>query len=164
MSQTSYSNTFSEGIAGMLYDLRAHEVITRINDDGTDIPFGVAVARKADGTIKLPTLTGDLILGVAVFDQSRENRALASDAAIADGSPMNVLRKGVVWVEVEDACTEGGVVYVRHAGSGDKGAFKGSDDSTNASLLAGARWLSTQASAGGLALLEIDLAGGGAMS
>ncbi len=160
--QTSYSARPAIGIAGQLADSRACEVVTRINDQGADIPFGVFVARDGDNNVDLPASSGDKIMGVAIFDQSRENRSLLTTLAVRNGSPMNVCRKGVVWMAVEDACTEFGTVFVRHTASGagtQLGAVRGTDDSTNTSSLAGARFLSTQASAGGLALVEFDLCG-----
>lgn len=137
------------------------------------VPFGVFVTQDvnitgqgADNIARLPFAAADITterlgLGVSVHDQATEN-ALASAGQTEVGyktqSSMSILRKGLIWVEVEDAVVPGGAVYVRHvAGAGEQlGAFRSDADGSDADILPNARY-KTAASAGGLAQLDINL-------
>lgn len=165
MSQTSYQNVPDTAVAGMLIG-QGHMFISRALD--VDVPFGVFVAKGSverdatnlrPGRAKLPTLTGDQILGVVVFEQSKASRSLSGVLALPATEMASIVRQGVVWVVTEKAVNEGDPVFVRHAANGGNtqlGAATDTDDSTFTSLLAGARFAGTTSGAG---LAPVELLG-----
>lgn len=154
--QSSYGLAPAQGIEGMIATAsRIDDKLTRVAHVAT--PAGRLCVRQSEFKSRLPTAAGDitttgLVLGVSVYDSMRMS------AGYAAGDLVTILHKGVIWVLVEDAVTEGGAVYVRHTANGGAttiGGFRGTTD-TGASLLAGATFRSS-ASAAGLAILEINV-------
>ncbi len=155
MTQLTYLTVPADpAFAGGLVDNSTHDILSRVA--GEDLPFGVAVCRISDGEVELPDNAADIIIGVTVRSDTYDNSELAGDDAIPEDAVAGVMRQGKVWVIVQDACVEGGQVFVRLAGAEQHGGFAGTDDGADTALLAGARWGSTQASADGLAILILD--------
>jgi hypothetical protein len=138
------------------------------------VPFGTFLTQDTNITgtgayniARLPNAAIDITterlgLGVSIHEQATEN-ALASSGAAEVGyrtqSTMSLLRKGLIWVQVEDAVVPGGEVFVRFvagAGGTQLGAFRSDADTASAGALPNARYKSG-ASAGGLAQLDINL-------
>lgn len=120
------------------------------------IPFGVAVVRAADNTVKLPAAGAD-ITNTFVGISRRQEYLEATSQGYENLSPLPVLRRGYIWVAVEGAVTEEGAVYARHAANGGNtqlGAFLGGTDSGNATLVPNAKFASSTTAAG-LAIVEI---------
>lgn len=71
---------------------------------------------------------------------------------------VSILRRGRVYVTVEDAVTADSLVYFRHKDSGTnlRGAFRGSASTGYCTLLSGARF-TMAAAAGGISAIEINL-------
>ena len=114
--------------------------------------------RGDDDQVRLPRvaaeITGNAREGVAIRDRAKESNAneYPTQASVA------VLREGEIWVEVEDAVSKDGDVYVRYAsGSGGSalGSFRSDADSSTAALLPRAKFMTTT-SAGELARVEIS--------
>lgn len=124
----------------------------------------VTPAGNTDNLAHLPNLVAQITdtnraLGVAVHTQALEQALLNADnVGYPLGSTMSVLRKGRVWVRVEDAVVVGGQPYVRCiAGAGERlGAFRSDADGSDAGALPGSRY-KTSAGAGELAIVEINL-------
>ena len=157
--QITYTNGIPQGgLAGQIVDMRPSDKISRTLD--VSVPFGVFVAKGARarpavgldcGSCKLPTLTGDQILGVVIYEHHKGSRDLAGALAVAPPDVVSIMREGVIYALAEKAVTEGGPVFVRHAASGGNtqlGAATDTDDGANTSLLAGARWAATTTAAG----------------
>lgn len=127
-----------------------------------DIPIGHVVSQGTEwDQIKSPAAAGDLATdtarGIALLDETRYQDTdgyYESD----DGVPVEYIRSGFVWVEVEDAVTAGNALFVRHtAGAGEVlGAIRSDADGTDATECA---WLisRTDAGAGELCRVEISL-------
>lgn len=127
------------------------------------IAFGLFVHYKvSDGTpfCNIPAATGDVTsgrgLGFAILDTAREPNAALGYAA---GDPVNIIRKGHIWLAVEDSAVEGAAVFVRFAtGTGTVlGAIRSDADTATAVALPGAVFRSTQATASGLVLVELNM-------
>lgn len=121
------------------------------------------VQGTADGQGKLPTSSGDVAkgLGVAPYFALNDSRFPSGGSAGVTYQIGDTVEAGIgqVWVTVEEAVSPMDAVYVRYdtgAGGSQKGAFRKSADTSTAAALTGARYLTT-ASAGGLALVEINL-------
>ncbi|MFB2832941.1 hypothetical protein [Floridanema evergladense] len=79
---------------------------------------------------------------------------------IIEGYPpreaVNVVRRGRVAVRVQEAVTPLSAVWVYHTGAGLQGTFRATTDANASQISAGASWFKG-ASAGGLAVLELNL-------
>lgn len=132
-------------------------------EQGQEPPFGCFVChdeRSSDKqAVRLPRQATDVTglrgEGFLVADFGK----VAYGQAYHRNSMVNVLRKGYIYVLVEDAVTQGGGVYVRYAagaGGTQLGACRSADPGSEAALLPGARY-ETGAGAGELAVVEINL-------
>lgn len=166
MSQTSYSTNQLVAFAGQLGDIGPHDIGTFTNSVLASVPFGVAVSMdptSGDGHFKLPAASGDLVrnllLGVTTATQAIENVPVGG-GSYKQYAAVGVMKKGRVWVAVEEAVVAGDPVFVRiasGAGGTQLGAFRKSADTASASqVLEGMQYL-TSAAAAGFALLQINL-------
>lgn len=162
VGQTSYDLVPAKAFAGMLADLTDNDVVSLVNAQAADIPFGVAIANGASELKgELPNNMGDFIRGIAVHSHAYDNASLSNANGVPDKAMINVLRRGRVWAICEDGCSPEGDVFVRIAANGGNtqlGRLLGADDGANAGKLVGAVWKTT-ALAGGLAIVEINLMG-----
>jgi len=179
-AQGAYPLSLTNGHEGLIADLQAYVSRSYTNESSAVIPYGHAVIIDAAATsglgAKLPAgASATDVLGIAVDSNVFENAASTYTATpsnkTADGrlgypdkQMVNVLSKGVVWVYSTDAVALGDAVRIYHtdsASAASNGGYKGrfaKDAEAGKSFLitAGARWLSA-ASAGSIALLEIDI-------
>ena len=183
-AQGAYPLSLTNGHEGLIADLQAYVSRSYTNESGAVIPYGHAVIVDGAATsglgAKLPAgASATDILGIAVDSNVFENGASTytatptnktSDGLIGypDKQMVNVLSKGVVFVYTTDAVALGDAVRIYHTdgaharhGSGADYSFAGrfaKDAEAGKTFLvtAGARWLSA-ASAGSIALLEIDI-------
>ena len=171
--QTSVAESMTAAFAGMLADTGPNnDVLSYVNEDTTAIPFGSMVGQ---GTLPNQILNlaaiSDEMVGIAVhshaYDQASELalRTPVSDLVygVARYGTVGVLRKGRIWVYVEEAVTPASSVLVRCVLSGGSpetetpGVFRDTADaSDDFDCSAFARYLSTTTAAG-LVLLEIDM-------
>jgi hypothetical protein len=157
--QTAYTDSPAIAIAGMIVDSTLYrDVLTRVVEDAAGIPPGVAVVKgTSDAQVKVPTATGQVtggtLIGVTVY------LAMRSPGVYERYAQVPVMRKGRIWVQVEEAVVEGDAVFVRFAaGTGTQlGAFRKTADTATAVALPGARFL-TSASASGFAQVDLTLA------
>jgi len=164
--QTSYSQTMAIGIEGQLADDSDHYVIPMHNEEASaEIAFGRAVKRGSTDPQKgalLPSAETDKIVGITVHSHEYSrgwDDALLGDTGVKSGGPLSVLRRGRILVVCEDGCTAGDRLWVRAVGSTPPeylGGLNNADDSTDMiDCTKQGQWLTT-ASAGGLAVLEVD--------
>lgn len=150
--------------------------LTQLVGQEQNVPFGVVVvadervAAEASGrlpAVRLPRLATDFsgykIRGVALADTSRVTLAASPYGGFAAGDALPVLRKGRVWMAVEDIATvaEGGLVYVRHIASASEqlGAIRAADDGGDTEVLtySQARFTGQKNTALAIAVVEWDL-------
>jgi hypothetical protein len=130
---------------------------------GEEVPFGCFVCkdeRSDDGqAVRLPRQSSDVTglrgegFVVADFGKSDHSQKYHRNSMV------NVMRKGYIFVLVEDAVAKGGAVYVRYAagaGGTQLGSCRSDDPGSEAALLPSARY-ETAADAGELAMVEINL-------
>lgn len=162
MAQTSYSLTMDIAVSGMLADMAGGPKKTETyNNPDDEIPFGRAVAKISgdENGIKLPDGGGVVIVGIAVRDNQVEEGDASVENAYDNDSAVCVLRRGRIYVEVDQTVTPDSSVYVRHTANGgddQKGIFRADADTANAVLLSGAKYVKG-ATAGGVAILDINL-------
>lgn len=165
--QTSYSQTHSAAYAGGLASSEPHNVLAGLNKESSaDIPYGRAVVLASipsalgpnDYTpAVLPVDANSVFVGIALFSHAHNPK---NTSGVLAGDMFNIISKGVVYVEVEQAVQPGDAVYFRHttaSGTGTSialGKFRKDADSSKALQLTNARWRG-KAAAGGIAALEI---------
>jgi hypothetical protein len=133
-------------------------VLTTAN--GGVVPFGLGIAQgDADNTGRLPVDGSEIQIGISVLDQMQPNQPVTGDHEYTLNSVMSVLKRGRIYVAVEDAVAIGGDVYVRHttgANGSQLGSIRSDNDGGKAAQLTGAVFGSTQATPGGLAIIDIN--------
>lgn len=173
MSQTSYSIDLDPvRVEGQLVDLAKSDTISALAEGA--IPYGKLMVRGTASTqtyqdrAVLPDAAGEItdvgsVLGISVADQGREQDPAVTLPTYPDKSAVPALRRGRVWVKVEEAVSNGGAVWVRFAAEGaldELGAF-GQDDGDEGSGATRAQLPSavyrTAAGAGEFAVVEINL-------
>jgi hypothetical protein len=162
MSQTSYPQYQDPAIAGQKADIGNDDVVSANADDAA-LDGHFLTLGAGEGKCKQPAAAADITnvqkaLGVAVRSLAREMEIGNTDPAqYKAGAMVPVMKKGRLWVVVEDAITVGtSTVNVRYAGTGNKGAFLGAAVAMETAVLDGAKWIKGTSGAG-LALLELSL-------
>ncbi len=161
--QTTYQQDLNIGFAGQLQHANPGDIIPKVNSEASyAIPFGVAVCYGAtDDAALSPDATSDVIVGINLHRHGSigsSTTELDANGAVNPNTVMNVLRKGKVFVVCENGCVPGNRLFIRCvvAGAEVEGALRSAADSTDCIDSSNqGTWLTT-ASAGGLALLEVD--------
>lgn len=120
--------------------------LTELVDHEDTIPFGAVVSADdretvdsitgRSATCRLPRLNADVtsrrVLGVAIADTSLSVDANRTAGYYKAGESVPILRKGRIWMTVEDVASvaAGGLVYVRSTATGTEllGAIRAADD------------------------------------
>lgn len=129
MAQTSYAQNPARARAGHRYDSRQADLVSATNEDTTNaLLFGSMLREGAnEGGARLLSAAGQKMLGVALhFHEDPDLTGLEVDAV----GP--VLKKGAVWVRVEETIAKGDRVFVRHTATGAEkaGDFRNDADGT----------------------------------
>src|SRR5690606_33760024 len=114
---------------------------------GDSVAPGLAVVRVTGATssIRLPT-TGDgatAIVGVLGRPESTiepNDGTPGQENKIPPGRYVPVVLEGAIWAEPEAAVTAGNPLHVRLDGSGQPGALRGSESSSNTVAVTNAVW------------------------
>lgn len=118
MAQTDYSNPASGQAGDLAYAGGNDNLVLTYNvvTGGLIMPgLGVAKISGDDNGIKLPDASNSVLVGVATRDTSEENTE-DSTFTYAATSNVGVVRRGVVWVLVDQDVTPDDAVYVRFNG------------------------------------------------
>ena len=161
--QTSYSIDMLVAFAGQLADLNDNEAVSGNLEGAINIPFGIGLKKgAADDGYVVPSGSTDVCNGISVHTHAIDNIGLSglspATAGIQPGEMFTVLRRGYIYVKVEEAVVRGDPVFMRYAaGAGGTilGSFRKSADTATAALVKGAQYLSTAAS-GGIAKIFFD--------
>lgn len=164
--QTTFSQNLTAAFAGMLADQGDHDAWAMTNNESSaSIPFGRAVkfgaVSGADKSAKFPTAETSVIAGIVMHSHAYSNSPNGDldSTGLKPGAVMNVLRKGRIWVIVEDGCSVGDRLWVRAVAAGDPeflGGINNADDSTDMVDCTNQGVFLSACSAGGLAVLEVD--------
>lgn len=114
----------------------------------------------AEGEVANIAATGDIstggqLAGVVARRLSRVSKSDGLDPNFEANESMPVVRKGYVYVKVQNAVAKDAPAFARHA-SGNEGQFRSDADGGNATAVPNAYFRSA-AGAGEVAVLEIDL-------
>jgi hypothetical protein len=161
--QTSMQNYLSAAYEGQRAPSPGDLVVTKMAQSAIDAGQGVKQG-TADEQCDLPSASGDVTglpnLGIAIYDESLPNAwPPGTSNCYPAGQAVSILRRGRIWVYVEEAVTPASTPYMRYAsgaGGSKVGRFRASADTATAAAFPGSRFV-TSAGAGALALLEINL-------
>lgn len=131
--QTSYSLSMNEGTPGLIASAGGSpRTVLTYNNPVDAIEFGRAIAKVSgtDGACQLPSGGSAVIVGVAVRDTSVEGISYVAK------SNVGALRRGQIYVEVENTVTEDSDVYVRHSGRAQVQTFVLSGDAITDNTIA----------------------------
>ena len=150
--QTTYTQYINAGQVGMPSTEFRWDIDTRLAEDpaAAGIGFGLAVSQgtlHGDRSACLGLLSGQVLVGVTVADQSLST--LVFTDKYSDGDNMGVMVKGDIWVAVENAVTPETQVFFNNS----TGQFGGT--SAGHTRVVNARWMTSQATANGLAVLRL---------
>lgn len=161
--QTSYEYAPAAAVAGQLAST-GFDVSTTSGIAETAIGAGAFVASgTANGQVKIPAASGDVtgkIRGVARYQVAKEpvgpiGGPFLPNFKIGDAVP--VLRRGPIWVPVAEAdVADDAVPYVIFSGD-NAGSIRGTANADAVQPSNGAVRVLKGASAGGLALVELNL-------
>lgn len=159
--QTSYSNQAPVAFRGLLADPAADAfLVSRAVEQAAGVPAGVMLVAGTDPAVeaKLPSTTGQKLAGIVCHQQARQDFSLAGSLMLANGEDASLVRRGRVWVVVEEAVAPGEAVFFRHTtGTGTElGAFRNDADTATCDQVTQANWL-VGSSGAGVALLEINI-------
>jgi hypothetical protein len=164
MSQTTIPYPLPIGFAGQLADTLDNDVLSYVSAEvSLEMPFGIMVAKGTgdfDGI--LPVSSGSVPVGVLVHAHVYDNgpNGELGTLGLKPKTALNILRRGRIYVLVEEAVVALDRAYIRYAaGSGGSqlGTFRKSADSATALDVTKKCQYLTSASAGGLALLDVDM-------
>lgn len=149
--QSTYSEAISDAVAGMPAnaDFSAY---SKVCETAAGIGFGVVVGKgSADNGAVIGASAAANFLGIAVRDRT----LLIASGETADqyqqNDVMGVMYRGLIWVPVGAAVNDGDdVTFVNSTGVLSSTATGGTQFA-----IAGARWMTTQATVNGLALLHL---------
>ena len=151
MSQLNYDAEMEIAFEGMLADSGRHDALSK-TIEGAGVAFGLGCTYGSEaGTIKALSAITDKFAGCVIHKHVEEG-------IIGDKDTVAVMRKGRMYVKVEEAVAEGDPVYVRAVAEGAEraGAFRKSADGTDTIQLSGAEFRSS-AAADGLAIIDFNL-------
>jgi len=172
--QTSYSDTYKVGFAGMLADSGggAHDIMSMVNVDVVSIPFGTGVIFKSSNVTDMDALqplgSSDKVAGIVVFSDAYQRTYTLGDGTLGGdldsvglvvGTIMNVLRKGRIWVTPVTACAPGDRGYLSYNATGVAtavGLWENAADSGHTIDMSAQTVFVTTALAGGLAILDCN--------
>lgn len=159
MQTTAPQRSLNAGYPGLMAEPFGPTDIRSCVQPAAKSYFGRFVVVDGEGKCKHPTATGQQPLGVVAASQ-----AVMMDSADAlPGYPakhtVNVMRKGYIWVAIEEDIAIGDAVYFRHTANGagklNLGSFRNDADSATCDQLTNARWVKAGTLALGYALLEL---------
>lgn len=125
--------TLNHGIAyaGMLADLEVSNTVSRLNKTGAVINYGRFVTADGFDSIKLPSASTDVIVGVT--RRQLDQATPVNDVfAIQDEQEAGVVTLGSIWVEATEAFAVGDLVAVVTTAGDDQGKASVAADATSA--------------------------------
>lgn len=161
MAQTTYADSYTKAFAGMLADGTDAVIESAQSAEASaEIRFGVAVEYGLERQATLPEAQTDKVHGIVLFSHAYSKGTLGElgDTGLKPNAAMSILRRGKVWVTCPTGCAIGDRLFVRAVAAGLEflGACENAADSTDMVDCTKQGVFRTAASAGGLAVLEVD--------
>lgn len=164
MSQTAYTTQAPLAFAGQIAEFEGRENSKSFAFENNLAAAGYGAGRPAvvgtdpDTQFDVPATTGERFLGITVHRHGREDVELAGEFAWVTDEDVEILRRGRIWVIVEEAVTAGDPVFFRHTVNGGliPGGWRTDVDTANADQVAGAEFM-TSAAIDTVAIIDLNL-------
>lgn len=158
--QSAYAIEHGAAYEGMQADSGTQDVISLVNTSGAQLYFGHLVVAGSNGGAKVVSGASDVPLGIAISTKTFEDGPIKENddrVGYPDKTVANILRRGRVWVYVQEAVAVGDQVRVYHtADTGKKvGRFAKTAAGGKTAKLNNCQFL-TATSGAGLAVIEIN--------
>lgn len=148
-AQTSYDINQGKALAGLIYALAPHNIISRSVETTTGIEFARAVSRGTDADNQT-VVGGNSFLGITIRSLENEGAAETGALKLEQNQTAGIMVEGYVWAVCPTGCVPGDAVnYNTTTGVLDSGAPVAGENS-----LDDASW-ETTAAAGELAVIRI---------
>lgn len=171
--QTTYSYDLPAAYPGQLISAESGGIVAKVNAEATAgimpgraVAWDTSDASFADNGCILPAAADDVVLGIVIRSGAQSQSPygdIDADGAYVVGATLQVLRKGKIWVTVEDAVVANETrLWVRRVAAGDPeflGGLVAADDGADTIDCTAQGVFVTSATAGGLAQLEVDFTG-----
>jgi hypothetical protein len=161
--QTSVSQDPAKAYEGQVENPESAEIITKVAEAALDSGLGCKQGADDKGCLGVSgatDVTGRGFLGITIYDPSKcPTWPSGVTKPYPIGQLVSILRRGRIWVFVEEAVTPASAPFCRITANGGNtvlGRFRASADGGNAEAMSASRFV-TSAGAGGLALLEVNL-------
>jgi len=156
MPQLTYNFDMSVAVAGMVSDSRAANIISRAAEG--DVDFGLALIQGTDPKVqvKVPLAAAGVFEGISVESWNVVQVLSTNTGLYKDTESVPVLRKGKIWVHIDQDISINDPVYFRHTG-GNEGYFRKDADTGNADLVPTGVFRGDATAASGIAEIEINL-------
>lgn len=168
-TQTTYSFDMPKAYAGQLISAPAGGIVSKTNGEvsasiapGRAVAWDTSDASFSDDAAILPAAADDVVLGIVLRTQTNGISPYGDldDTGYVIGATMQVLQQGKCWVIVEDAVVANETrLWVRRVAGGDPeflGGLVAADDSSDTIDCTAQGIFRTSASAGELAVLEVN--------
>ena len=156
--QTSYAFNMPLAVEGKIADSEFNlKEGTWVATEAIAFGRGVTKVIGEDDQIQLPDGTDNTFHGVSIMHQNDE-QSLSGNTNYDINEPINVMRKGKIWVHVEEAVDpDTDSPFFRYAAGSETvlGRFRTDADTATAAAVPNARFV-TSTSGAGLAVLEIN--------
>ena len=146
--QTTYNERITNASAGEIANTVTCDVDSYICETAAGIGFGLAVQQGTAANECALGVAANTFIGITVKDPTRGPE---DDDEYDQGSHVNVLYRGDIWVEVTHAVTVGGDVTAATTTGGLSSEAAGATQIA----ISGARWM-TAAAANGLAIVRLS--------
>jgi len=165
MPQLTYPLVMAQAFEGAAYDGSQDSYGRSASNNAAASFFGracLAVAGAADQFVQ-PTGSAGVFIGVLEHTHSIDpDQVTAGGGGLPVNHPGRVVRRGRVWVIAEDVVSDVTLgVHYRHTTPGAApeflGRFRTDTDTADATLIAGASWVTTTSAVGELAVIEFNL-------
>jgi len=154
-AQTSYGFGFAKGVAGGLFDLSHHEVVTRQAEGSVQFGLGVVKGTNAGTDVKLPESTSAVedFEGIVVHNSVMAELDMKNNLEIEDKRTVGCLVEGKIWVSITPDTTPEykAKAYLVNSGD-DAGCF--TSNSTKG-IDVGAKFGTAADSDNGIAVIEL---------
>lgn len=142
--QTDYSLYHDRWIEGMILNMEAKNIVSRIAEGAPGIGFGKVACYGTDEQQVLPAAAGLNFLGITLLDRTQLQDSYPQYAMV------NIMTKGVVVVQASVAVAPGDPVYFVPA----TGVLTNVDGGGANTQIDGAKW-DTKTTAAGLAAIRL---------
>ncbi len=164
MSQTAYTVDAPVAFAGLIAEAGGREASISRAFENAGAAAGYGAGRPAvagtdpETQFDVPSGAGDRFLGITVHQHGRQDLELAGDFAFITDEPVELVRRGRIWVIVEEAVTAGDPVFWRHTVNGGliPGGWRTDLDTANAIQVLQAEFM-TDALIDTVAIIDLNL-------